>query len=164
MLSNYLKLILYILRFISKFVRQMLMPCSYNRKAVSIPIIYGKYPILGYHLSGECWRAIAKKCATKLTIFIGKLSLEAGSHNPFFPFLFLSLVGRSNPGTRFQAAYMSRWTYCAELLIPLTFPKNMLPFRYRTMGFIALSTSSCPFCIHHHSCKRKFVFRRFSDN
>lgn len=38
-----------------------------------------------------------KNCATKLTIFIGKLSLEAGSHNPFFPFSFLSLVGRSNP-------------------------------------------------------------------
>lgn len=49
-----------------------------------------------------------KNCATKLTIFIGKLSLEAGSHNPFFPFSFLSSVGRSNPGTRFQAACMSR--------------------------------------------------------
>ena len=38
-----------------------------------------------------------KNCATKLTIFIGKLSLEAGSHNPFFPFSFLSLGSRSNP-------------------------------------------------------------------
>ena len=44
-----------------------------------------------------------QNCTTNLTIFICKLSLEVGSHNQFFPFSFLSLVGRSNHGTGFQA-------------------------------------------------------------